>query len=608
MHGQEAQDTLASKFGPGAFSGRPTITQIRLERAVERSLMDDTIYLLAVLGAIAALAEWLGRRPAGRWLGGAIITLILGILFANLGVIPTITNAPPLYGYLISVGAPVAIFLLLLDVHLGALRRAGLPMLAAFGIGSAGTLLGVATAFWLTDAEAWLGRFAAPVGGMYAATYIGGSPNLTAVALHFGVTGEPELFAGANVADGIVGTLWLAALVMVVQLVHRLCRTRPSTVSSDTQGPEDLRPVTIISVSTLLALAFASFWTSRQVSEWTAQLGAQVPAILILTTLALLIAQVPAVQRLGGARMFGLYGSYLFIAVIGAACDFEALAGLGRTGGLLVLFVALVLLVHGLVQFGVGRLLKLSPETLAIASSANVGGTLTILPIARGLRRMDLLLPGILVGSLGNAIGTYAGFLMAWWLQSFPAPMSDAHAIPPAPTQSVANCDQAVYASDQLVCVDPELRALDRRLGELLARTSWSDKVTAVSLVEPPEAWFRRRSLCAFSERHAACLEAAYSERIAVITVIANASPEVAQGARVATCDNAPWGSADVFIGSPAHDSIVVVDTQARVLAVAFDSPAADWSPFVRSTTDDSLFRFTGIDGTVAECRTHPAS
>ena len=144
----------------------------------------------------------------------------------------------------------------------------------------------------------------------------------------------------------------------------------------------------------------------------------RVPAILILTMLALLLAHVPAVQRLGGARMIGLFAAYLFIAVIGASCDFEALAGLGRTGGLLVLFVALVLLVHGLMQFGVGRLLRISPETLAVASSANVGGTLTILPIARGLRRMDLLLPGILVGSLGNAIGTYAGFLMVWWLQS----------------------------------------------------------------------------------------------------------------------------------------------------------------------------------------------
>jgi uncharacterized membrane protein len=380
--------------------------------------MSDPIYLLAVLGAIAAIAEWLGRRPAGSWLGGAIITLILGILLANAGVIPTITNAPPLYGYLVSVGAPVAIFLLLLDVHLGALKRAGLPMLAAFGIGSAGTIIGVLTAFWLTDADAWLGRFAAPVGGMYAATYIGGSPNLTAVALHFRVTDEPALFAGVNVADGIVGTLWLAALVMVVRLLQRLCVTGPEPVSPDTPEPPDVRPVTVIGVGALLALAFASFWISQQLSDWTADRGVRVPAILIVTTLALLMAHVPAVQRLGGARTLGLFAAYLFIAVIGASCDFEALQGLGRNGGLLVLFVAIVLLVHGLVQFGVGRLLRLSPETLAIASSANVGGTLTILPIARGLRRMDLLLPGILVGSLGNAIGTYAGFLMVWWLQS----------------------------------------------------------------------------------------------------------------------------------------------------------------------------------------------
>jgi len=533
--------------------------------------MSDPIYLLAVLGAIAAIAEWLGRRPAGSWLGGAIITLILGILLANVGVIPTITNAPPLYGYLVSVGAPVAIFLLLLDVHLGALKRAGLPMLAAFGIGSAGTLVGVATAFWLTDADAWLGQFAAPVGGMYAATYIGGSSNLTAVALHFGVTGEPALFAGVNVADGIGGTLWIAALVMLVQLLHRLYRTRPDPVALETPETEDARPVTVTSVGAVLAMAFASFWISQQLSDWTADKGMRVPAILILTMLALLLAHVPAVQRLGGARMIGLFAAYLFIAVIGASCDFEALAGLGRTGGLLVLFVALVLLVHGLVQFGAGRLLRLSPETLAI--------------------------------------GTYAGFLMVWWLQSAPSPMSDAHAIPPPPTQSVADCDRTTYASDQLVCTDPDLLALDRKLGELLAAAVSSGQIAPVSLVEPHEAWFRRRSLCAFSERHAACLKAAYSERIAVITVVGKASPEVTRSAQLATCSKAPWGSSDVLIGRGADGLMAVLDAQTRVLAVAFASPAAgDWSPFVRFTTDGTTVRFTALDGTIAECRTHPGT
>ena len=378
--------------------------------------MTDTIYVLSVLCAVAAIGEWLGRTPAGRWLGGAIISLLLGILLANVGLIPTVANAPPLYEYLIAVGAPVAIFLLLLDVRLNALKRAGLPMLVAFGIGSVGTLVGVATAFWLTNADEWLGNLAAPVGGMYAATYIGGSANLTAVALHYGVTDEPALFAATNVADSAVGTLWIAALVLLVQLLHRLLGTHPEPTVMEAEQIEDTRPVNLGSLGMLLALAFGAFWLSQRLSGWSAESGTRVPAILILTTLALLVAHWPAAQRLGGARMLGMFGSYLFIAVVGASCDLEAVAGLGRIGGLLVLFVALVLLIHGLVQFGLGRLLRLSPETLAIASSANVGGALTIMPIATGLRRMDLLLPGILVGSLGNAIGTYAGFLMVGWL------------------------------------------------------------------------------------------------------------------------------------------------------------------------------------------------
>ncbi len=569
--------------------------------------MTDSIQLLAVLCAVAAVAEWLGRLPAGRWVGGAILSLLLGILLANVGLIPTVANGPPLYGYLISVGAPVAIFLLLLEVRLQALKRAGLPMLAAFG-GSVGTLVGVLTAFWVTNADEWLGRFAAPVGGMYAATYIGGSANLTAVALHYGVTDEPVLFAATNVADSVVGTLWLAALVVLAQLLHRLLGTRPGPAVVDTGEIEQARPLSLVGLGLLLALAFGSLSMSQRLSAWTAELGAQVPAMLILTTLALAAAHIPAVHRLGGARMLGVFGSYLFLAVIGASCDLEALAGLGRIGGLLVLFVALVLLIHGLVQFGLGRLLRLSPETLAIASSANVGGALTIMPIATGLRRMDLLLPGILVGSLGNAIGTYAGFLMVGWLQSVPSPISAAHAIPPPPLQSVADCERPTYASDQLVCTDAELLAVDHELRDLLATVDLTARIAPGALIESQDQWFRRRSLCAFSERHAACLKAAYSERIALITAVGSASTEATQRSEPATCRDAPWGSSDVLIGLTSGHTAMVMDLQARVLTVAFASArGSDWSPSAWFAADGAAIRFTTLDGATVECQVWPA-
>ena len=68
--------------------------------------------------------------------------------------------------------------------------------------------------------------------------------------------------------------------------------------------------------------------------------------------------------------------------------------------------------IAGLIIFGGGLLLKQEPELIAIASTANVGGSTIVLPMAQSFRRMDLLLPGILVGSLGSALGTYLGFAM----------------------------------------------------------------------------------------------------------------------------------------------------------------------------------------------------
>ena len=99
-------------------------------------------------------------------------------------------------------------------------------------------------------------------------------------------------------------------------------------------------------------------------AEASAARGAAIPAVLILTTLALLAAQLRPVQALGGADLLGTYGAYLFLAVIGAYCDLASLAELGRIGALLALFVGLAVLIHGLVAFGGGALIGIEPEVM----------------------------------------------------------------------------------------------------------------------------------------------------------------------------------------------------------------------------------------------------
>jgi uncharacterized membrane protein len=88
----------------------------------------------------------------------------------------------------------------------------------------------------------------------------------------------------------------------------------------------------------------------------------------------------------------------------------RALARLGDVGVAIAVLACTCIAVHGLVVFGVARVLRMDPVLAGIASQANIGGGTTAFVVARSLGREDLVLPAILVGALGSALGTYAGF------------------------------------------------------------------------------------------------------------------------------------------------------------------------------------------------------
>ena len=377
--------------------------------------MQDPLFILCTILAAAALAEWLSGKPFFRHFGGALIVIVIVAVLANIGVVPTFANAPPVYDHLLSVGAPVSIFLLLLNIHLPALAKAGGPMLLAFGLGGVGTIVGVTVSAWVTGSSQWLGEFAAPFTGMFVATYTGGGANFNALALHYNVMEQGVLFAGANAVDNLVTAIWMGSLLVLPAILRRLAPSRTPHKTFDTHegdsNPDraDPRP-SLFSLSVLLAMALSAHWLSLMLAERLSGLGMNVPSILILTTIALAAAQFSWVRQLAGAQMLGTYGAYLFLAVIGAFCDLSALAGLGTLGLQLLAFVGLAVAIHGAVVFGIGLATKMDPDLLAVATTANVGGATTVMPLARSLGRNELLLPGILVGSLGNALGTYLGF------------------------------------------------------------------------------------------------------------------------------------------------------------------------------------------------------
>ncbi|MCA1778498.1 MAG: DUF819 family protein [Xanthomonadaceae bacterium] len=369
-----------------------------------------------------AASHWLGNKPGGRMVGGALLVIILAAALANLGVIPLASEHVPVYDQLLGTVAPISIFLLLLNARLSSLARAGLPMLGLFAVAAAGTVIGVLAAGWLLDAREWMGQWHGPLSGMFAATYVSGGANFNALALHYDVMKSGNLYAAAAVADHVMTVVWIALLLVFPRLFRGLLKSdsqAPLQDPNDDPGAEPHQPGKpgLHDMVMLMALGAGAFVVSGKLAVWLEGLfGVQVPPILILTTIALLLAQFEAIARLRGTQMLGMFGAYLFLAALAAYCEVAALRETGVLGLKLLAFVVLLIAIHGLVVVVAGKLSGQSAETVAVVSATTVGGSTVVLPLVERFGRADLLLPGIVLGTLGNLLGTYIGFMLVYGL------------------------------------------------------------------------------------------------------------------------------------------------------------------------------------------------
>jgi uncharacterized membrane protein len=373
---------------------------------------------VVVMLAVVAV-EWLGRTRRLRMVGAAMLALILGAVLANLRVIPPSTGPHPVYDAAFTIVAPLMIFLLLLEAQLASLKRAGGRMLIAFTLGATGTVLGIVLALWMVPARGALGPLLGPISGMFAATFTGGSANLNAVALHYDITSQGGLYGGSVAVVNALTAAWMAFVLAAPRLLGRL-KWWPAPGLPAVAGPHaqaHAAPIVplpeSLGLAAPLALGLLAMLLSNTAAGFLAKLGLSVPSVLILTTLALVVAQFQWTARMTLARPLAVLAVNAFLIVVGASADLTVLMQEGTLAIVLFGYVAVVLAVHGLVVYGVGALLKIDLGTLSCASFANIGGPATVPAVAEGIGRDDLVLPGVLAGVLGAAIGTYVGFAIA---------------------------------------------------------------------------------------------------------------------------------------------------------------------------------------------------
>ncbi len=382
-------------------------------------MSSDPLYILGMLCLIVVASEWLVRRTFLKHIGTALLVILMTAAAANAGLLPagSTAEAPvPVYDGIFGYVAPLAIFWLLLPVNLRDVLKAGLPMIGLFLLGSLGTAAGVLVAMWIIGGAEAIGPLFHAVGGMFTATYTGGSVNFNTIALQYDVIRDGVLYGGSIVVDNIITTVWMVATLAVPRLLTPIWRRKNAVAEAVAMRgeiilgiEEDTETLHPVDLGLVLMLGLFAVWLSDRLAVWLAP----IPSALILTVIALVLAQIPAVARLKGVRVLGMFAVYLFLAVIGAFCDVAALRELEHLGVMLLIFATIAVGIHGLLTFGAAWLLKIDPDIAAVASQANVGGGTSALALARSLGREDLVLPGVLVGSLGYAVGTFLGFWVA---------------------------------------------------------------------------------------------------------------------------------------------------------------------------------------------------
>jgi len=361
------------------------------------------------------LAETAAKTKFGKHFGTALIVILFTAVLANLQLIPSASNSIELYSAIFKYIAPISIFYLLLNVNLTSIKQAGLPMVGLFLIGSLATTLGVLISWFVLSPENVLGEDGSIIAGMLTGTYTGGSVNFNAVAIEYDFQEKGILYAGTIAVDNVMTTLWIIATLAFPAFLRRFWKDKMDLESrmNSKKGahPED-EGIDLFSLTWLAFLGMAAFY----ISEILSGLLPQVPSILILTTIGILLAQTKFVSNLKGSHSLGLYLVYIFLAVIGAYCELSAVAELKDVGVTLLLFTGLAVLIHGVLVILIGGLLYRDWDMIAIVSQANIGGGTTAIALAETFDRKELILPAILVGSLGNALGTYLGFLVVYIL------------------------------------------------------------------------------------------------------------------------------------------------------------------------------------------------
>lgn len=394
-----------------------------------------------------------GRYPVLNRLGSVVLCYIIGLILGNSGILSLLVpDADGLRqvatGISEKAGNPVytiqdtfqtvtiilAIPLLLFSLDIKTwFKMAGKTFLSLV-LGMVSALITIFLGFYLFRnmvPDLW------KISGLLIGVYTGGTPNLAALRLALNV--DPDTYIVTHTYDLVVGAFVLLFLFTIAQKFFLLfmrpfsMKDKESLAGSTSSYTDQFESYTgifnrkqllpvLVSIIISIMIVGLSYLISSSIVWITIKAGIPTDKqtsmmtymVLTITTLGILASLVPRINRIQKTFQTGMYFILIFCLVVASMAD---LRGFNLESWPILVYIIIcvpgALLVHALLS----KIFKVDVDNFLIISVALSMSPPFVPPVAAALKNRFIIIPGIVVGIIGYAIGNYLGVLVAMILK-----------------------------------------------------------------------------------------------------------------------------------------------------------------------------------------------
>jgi uncharacterized membrane protein len=259
----------------------------------------------------------------------------------------------------------------------------------------------------------------AQIGAMLTGLYIGGTPNMQAIG--FALKGDPKLTVQLTAADALIGGSYLVLLTSIVPVLTSYVLPRfKETVANDdpisisTPIKMERRDYFILLFFTLgwLSVLLGLLYTFKQIDN-TAII------LFFITGISIILSFLKFIDK-RSASSFKL-GEYLLLVFALSLSIQGKWSDITRGSNLLFIITAASMYGSIGIHLILSKLFRIDRDTFLISSTAAIYGPPFVTQIASVIKNKYLLMPGILAGLLGYAIGNYIGLAVYYLLITYPS-------------------------------------------------------------------------------------------------------------------------------------------------------------------------------------------